>query len=181
MDGLTVIRAAHACGLRVRVEADRVVVTGPKRFASLALCLIQNKPVIIAAISKAQKCRWRLAWSGEVAATFKREVMGDQAEPGAPTWLDAVCRAVRRDAGVDASRCPAGERDVIDMIIVGGQPGVRFDAADHNSSDIDLARHSAFQSVGAAPVIPRLVTVPGEHRWPACGDERMRSPAASGS
>ncbi|MGE3109029.1 MAG: hypothetical protein AB7N65_15675 [Vicinamibacterales bacterium] len=52
---------------------------------------------------------------------------------------------------------------MIDMIIVGGQPGVRFDAADHNSPDIDLARPAAFQSVEAAPVIPRLVTVQGEH------------------
>ena len=90
-------------------------------------------------------------------------MIAERAEPGSQRWLDAVCRAVRRNAGVDPSRCRAGQHDVIDMIIIAAQPSVRFEMVVNPDHDIDLDRRAALQSVEAAPVIRRLVTVYGEH------------------
>ncbi|MGE3110103.1 MAG: hypothetical protein AB7G11_13920 [Phycisphaerales bacterium] len=132
MDGLTVVRAAGACGLQVRVEGDRLIVTGPKQFAAVAECLILNKTLIIAALTSAERLRWRLAWSGEVADMFRVQVAAHGAAPGSPEWLNAVCRAVRMDAAVAPSRCANGECDVIDMIIIGAVPAINF----HSSTSI---------------------------------------------
>jgi hypothetical protein len=41
---------AHACGLTVRAEADRLVIEGPRKAAATAERLLRHKPEVLAAI-----------------------------------------------------------------------------------------------------------------------------------
>ena len=51
MDGLTLIEQAKAAGLTVRADGDKLIVCGPKRLESLAKRLIDNKPLVMAALA----------------------------------------------------------------------------------------------------------------------------------
>ena len=50
MDGLTLLDAAHAAGLAVHAEGDKLVIIGPKAAETVARQLIECKPVVMAAL-----------------------------------------------------------------------------------------------------------------------------------
>jgi hypothetical protein len=55
---------AHACGLRVRAEADRLVIVGPKRAAATAERLLERKPEVLAVLKPGPcpTCGSAIAW-----------------------------------------------------------------------------------------------------------------------
>jgi hypothetical protein len=104
MDGLTLLQQAHEPGLAVALEGGRLVIRGPKRAASVARLLIQNKPRVVAALAGPSDWHARhiealshwsalhhaqeaaqLAW-GELQCRWHRL----HAEP-APKWQCAGC------------------------------------------------------------------------------------------
>ena len=50
MEGLTLLAAAHATGLQVRVEGEHLIVRGPKRLALLAQQLLRHKDEVLAIV-----------------------------------------------------------------------------------------------------------------------------------
>lgn len=57
-----VLREARAAGLLIHVEADRLIVRGPKRYESLAQRLFAHKPDVVALLSREETdVAWRVA------------------------------------------------------------------------------------------------------------------------
>jgi hypothetical protein len=55
MDGLTLIRQARSVGLSVHLDGDRLVVRGPKSAGEIAKRLLENKPLVVAALKEPSK------------------------------------------------------------------------------------------------------------------------------
>jgi hypothetical protein len=53
MEGLTLLRQAHEAGLAVTIDGGSLVIRGPKRAEPLARLLIENKPLVLAALAPA--------------------------------------------------------------------------------------------------------------------------------
>ena len=51
MDGLTLVQQAQAAGLTVAVEGDRLRIRGPRRSEPMARRLLEQKPLVLAALS----------------------------------------------------------------------------------------------------------------------------------
>ncbi len=52
MDGLALVQAATAAGLELRLDAEKLVIRGPKRLATLVAEVIRKKPEVIAALER---------------------------------------------------------------------------------------------------------------------------------
>jgi hypothetical protein len=52
MDGLMLLRQAREARLAVALEGGRLVIRGPKRAELVARLLIQNKPIVVAALTE---------------------------------------------------------------------------------------------------------------------------------
>jgi hypothetical protein len=67
MDGVTLLRRAHAAGLAVAAEASgKLVIRGPRRAEPVARLLLDNKPAVIAALTAHWRARHQEAlahWS----------------------------------------------------------------------------------------------------------------------
>jgi len=50
MDGLTLLNRAHAAGLDVAADGDRLVIRGPRSAEAVARLLIEHKPEVLAAL-----------------------------------------------------------------------------------------------------------------------------------
>lgn len=50
------IHDARAAGLRVHVEGDRLIVRGPREAGALAHALLNDKPAVIAHLTRRQPC-----------------------------------------------------------------------------------------------------------------------------
>ena len=51
MDGLTLLQQARAAGLTVAVDGDRLRIRGPRRAEPMARRLLEQKPLVLAALS----------------------------------------------------------------------------------------------------------------------------------
>lgn len=146
MDGLTLIRAAHATGMTVRTNGDTLVVKGPKCHGDLVRLLLSNKPVLMAALTNAASEGVSLCWSDAAARCFAEQCAaaarsGAVTAPGSDAWFGAVCVAVRSSACLPQSICPPGTHDLIDMIIRGAVPAVRLDVVDTFDAPVGPACH----------------------------------------
>ena len=50
MDGVAVLSEAHAAGLQIHMDGERLIMRGPKRLASLAQHLLSHKEEILGAL-----------------------------------------------------------------------------------------------------------------------------------
>jgi hypothetical protein len=73
MDGLNLLKQAHAAGLRVTAKGARLVIHGPHRAEAMARLLIEHKPDIMAVLAKAappvaeNSTDWRELYEGRAA------------------------------------------------------------------------------------------------------------------
>ena len=58
MDGLALLAQARDAGLEVRARGNRLVIRGPKRAENVARLLLDQKPVVLAALNARIAGRW---------------------------------------------------------------------------------------------------------------------------
>src|SRR5690348_4903669 len=54
MEGMILLRQARKAGLAVAIDGDALVIRGPKRAEPIARLLIENKPLVLAALDRAE-------------------------------------------------------------------------------------------------------------------------------
>jgi len=107
MDGVTLLREAKAAGLTVTMNGDKLVIRGPKAAEAVALRLLKNKPVVMAALRRGgdhadhdpgptPTCPWR--WQGKTPhrrfwlSVFGVVVCGHCSPPASPShvlkWIE---------------------------------------------------------------------------------------------
>lgn len=97
MDGMRLLQEAHAAGLTVFAEDERLVVRGPRRYAPLAQALIDNKYAVLMALSVVRlPLDWRATWEERAAI---REYEGGQSRDRAEVdALAEIHEAMRVEA-----------------------------------------------------------------------------------
>jgi hypothetical protein len=88
MDALALLYEAHAAGLKVAAEGDKLVVRGPKRAEAVARMVLANKAAIMAALAEAEfedSTYWSHFLDHEVHALVAAGKSRDQAI-GAAWW-----------------------------------------------------------------------------------------------
>ncbi len=138
MDGLTLLRAATALGLRVHAEEGRLVVRGAKRHASVAKALLAHKEHLLAVLADPVVSR---RWPSDAVDVFLQTLgvadeLGLDAAPGSPAWETAAREARRVEAGIPHAlwtRSPG----VIDAALKSFEPigGLAFNSAEMPEPD----------------------------------------------
>ena len=133
MDGLNLLIRAVDAGLIVRVDGDRLVVTGPVRLAAMARDLLVHKDAVIAACPVGSGVRYA-TWPEDGRDHYReRLAIADDLGMDTGTGLAAerVARreAMRVAAGVPVSAWPSSRGPgVIDAVLEAfpGAGGLRF-------------------------------------------------------
>jgi hypothetical protein len=88
MDGLMLLRRAHASGLSVEAEGDRLVIRGPRRADAMARLLLAHKSTVMAALRTDQRLpraesELRARWDAAIWRTFYEDrAAGHQRDGG---------------------------------------------------------------------------------------------------
>jgi hypothetical protein len=133
MDGMTLLRRAHAAGLAVAANGNKLVVHGPKRAERTALLLLANKHVVMTALAADWRARHRealaywgalhpsttaaqIAW-GELLSRWHR-LHGQRA----PAWMCAGChQPIGRLTALDLADANRVHLDKLDCLLAFGE------------------------------------------------------------
>jgi hypothetical protein len=107
MDGLSLLRKAHDAGLKVRADGEKLVINGPRRAEPVALLLLKNKPIVMAALAATDRphnADWRRLYHQLV--TMRRGVHYSEAEAQQLAWGEVTSRwHLQHGQRVPASHC----------------------------------------------------------------------------
>jgi hypothetical protein len=121
MDGLTLLRRAHAAGLSVAAEGDKLVIRGPRRAEPVALTLLNHKPDVLAALDEA--AGWRARHREALA---HHAALHPPAEAARLAWGELECRWHR----LHGARVPPEQCAGCGKPIPGSSPGTGLAALD---------------------------------------------------